>query len=295
MEVEINRIFTDLKNKRLLELRKSRRRQTVDALGKIHARCVAGRPVDEPQPTVGDLFHIDTVRKTCMQYAQDSGDFSDTLLHFVLDNFLLYREEWIGHCRRTLLALAEKSEQKSSDASQIEITKVLPGDDALTAKPTTSTEDGAALVDKLQLVTTFFECRRCRTHLRFPNVLMHACARYANVGCTGEEQSDWVADAFSDYSMYRYEGRLNIHSDRSRGYITTAGGIQMANVLAVLDILGLDPATTTVDQLNDMDPILECLSCNTLSKGRCVMDWEAVVSLLLSFFGLNYSCTPGSP
>jgi len=72
----MKRQFTELKKNSLLNKRANRLRKTVKALIVIRARCVAKRPVGEPQPTIGDLFYMDAIRKTCIQCAEDPGPFS---------------------------------------------------------------------------------------------------------------------------------------------------------------------------------------------------------------------------
>lgn len=45
----------------------------------------------------------------------------------------------------------------------------------------------------------------------------------------------------------------------------------------VLEELELDPETATVQQLNELDPIFECVACTQTHGGRCVMAWETLV------------------
>jgi len=252
----------------------------VDVLRNIRARCVTSRPVDEPQPTVGDLFNIGAIRNACTQCSQDPSSSPVSALQFVSDDFLLFREHWIQRCRRTLLALIEEGEVARQTALVDD--QKGQGNDASVALEPPVVEINTAPVDKLELATSFFGCFKCRSHhLRFPSILFHKCLRRGDVGGIRGKSSDWVADALSTGGKSaQYEGRWNF-DDVYASCIAAPKEIQMANMLAVLKVLDLDPTTTTVDQLNDLDPIVECLSCSTLYRGRCVMDWTAVVSYLL--------------
>jgi len=40
----------------------------------------------------------------------------------------------------------------------------------------------------------------------------------------------------------------------------------------------LDPETTTFDEIERLNPVFECLHCHSISEGRCLMDWTAIVS-----------------
>ncbi|PPQ84095.1 hypothetical protein CVT24_002434 [Panaeolus cyanescens] len=54
---------------------------------------------------------------------------------------------------------------------------------------------------------------------------------------------------------------------------------KQAHVLigSLLILLGLDPKTTTANEVQQLDPVFECLHCNSLEKGRLVMNWTHAV------------------
>ncbi|KAF9046725.1 hypothetical protein BJ165DRAFT_1594066 [Panaeolus papilionaceus] len=44
-----------------------------------------------------------------------------------------------------------------------------------------------------------------------------------------------------------------------------------------LDSWGLNPETTTLTEINELDPMIECTSCNDPALGRLVMNWSRVI------------------
>ena len=136
----------------------------------------------------------------------------------------------------------------------------------------------APQVDRLMLATSFFRCEWCSRHcLRFPDVFAHECARDSDVaGYSGEEtEISWVSEALStgDEDEPLYEGVWNFCLA-----IHTLNEAQIANLVAVLELLKLDPETTTFDEIERLNPVFECLHCHSISEGRCLMDWTAIVS-----------------
>jgi len=51
-----------------------------------------------------------------------------------------------------------------------------------------------------------------------------------------------------------------------------------------MELLNLDPKTTTAGYLFELDPIFECLVCNSLEEGRRVMAWETAVSFHILYY-----------
>ncbi|PPQ69575.1 hypothetical protein CVT24_001375 [Panaeolus cyanescens] len=46
----------------------------------------------------------------------------------------------------------------------------------------------------------------------------------------------------------------------------------------LMKLCGVDPLTTTLEQMNTLDPIFECIPCNRMSRGRLMMRWVNAVS-----------------
>jgi len=86
---------------------------------------------------------------------------------------------------------------------------------------------------------------------------------------------DWVADALHKLLRNSSDGP-NGRSDL-RAVIEKPRPEMTGRCRLMLEILGLDPQTATVEELDELDPIFECLMCNDPEKGRFVMAWESTV------------------
>ncbi|PPR01750.1 hypothetical protein CVT24_001570 [Panaeolus cyanescens] len=58
-------------------------------------------------------------------------------------------------------------------------------------------------------------------------------------------------------------------------------------ICQLMELCGLDPATTTLAQMNEVNPVFECIPCNKLTTGRLVMSWSLAVK---SFCVLSFLC-----
>ncbi|PPQ75075.1 hypothetical protein CVT24_010147 [Panaeolus cyanescens] len=58
---------------------------------------------------------------------------------------------------------------------------------------------------------------------------------------------------------------------------------------SLLSTLGLDPKTTTLREIEDLDPIFECVQCNEIKEGRLVMNWAQTIKHLKKMDGW-YGC-----
>ena len=282
--MEINRIFSELKKKRLVKIHTKKIKLTMNVLREIRARYVAKRPMDEPQPSVGDLFHFHDVRNACIACAQDPASDPASALQFVEDGFADFRERWLQRGRRILLQFIEAEEkvwkEKQQKSVPEEAKHKAQNDNSTTAQepatPAVRDTEPVPQIDKLELATSLFRCSSCSTHsLRFPNILAHDCAHRADIGkCGLEGQSDWVSEAFkSEWGKTTCEGTWNWNL-----CIHVPTGSELANLHAVLDLLKLDPKTTTFEELEKLNPIVECLHCHSMAEGRCLMSWGKVVS-----------------
>ncbi|PPQ99646.1 hypothetical protein CVT24_005224 [Panaeolus cyanescens] len=50
----------------------------------------------------------------------------------------------------------------------------------------------------------------------------------------------------------------------------------------VLNICNLDPEQTTLEEVENADPILECEACNSFTKGRLILSWDGAVAHALA-------------
>jgi hypothetical protein len=109
--------------------------------------------------------------------------------------------------------------------------------------------------DQLLLATTVFYCGACRINLFYPQVLVHRCPipfRDIVVNCL--ECPPW----------------------NSSGKIKFDRNVHQA-AIDIIDILGLDPKTTTAEDMIGRNSILQCLDCRATRQGRMTMNWSRAV------------------
>ena len=121
------------------------------------------------------------------------------------------------------------------------------------------------------LATTIFHC--CGERLFwFRDIKAHECA----------SSLPFPKPLFKEF-QYAYE--YLSYGEKYHGHTRSEGCYTSFNVKAskiakeVVEMCGLDPLTTTIKAMDDLDPIFECRVCSSLdhSKGRCSMNWRTVV------------------
>lgn len=137
----------------------------------------------------------------------------------------------------------------------------------------------------LHLATTVFSCDPCGHYnnnqhclLQYPRVLVH---RHAT-------------EHFRDYYQWRINGSNTDESDISilrHHFEKVCWGTRKnigfwkdaSQILSELLIeFGYDPKTTTVAEMDAVDPIFNCVSCNLPREGRATMRWRMVVSFQIT-------------
>lgn len=121
---------------------------------------------------------------------------------------------------------------------------------------------------KLNLATTLFGCTgNCRYGIAYPRILFHLCT--------------------TDYSFTTLYAALDNMLDRiwrSSGCQTWNYGQDRVSVKDrtlledVVKCCGMDPVTTTAEQMDKLGPRLECTRCYSLDTGHELMDWRNAVS-----------------
>ena len=96
--------------------------------------------------------------------------------------------------------------------------------------------------DQLLLATTIFYCDACHMDLFYPQVLVHPCS-----------------------SPWNSSGNIKFNRDVHHAAID------------IINVLGLDPKTVTVDDMTIRNSVLQCLNCRTTRLGRMTMFWSRVV------------------
>ena len=140
----------------------------------------------------------------------------------------------------------------------------------------------------LQLATTIFSCRLCPNEpLTYPRVIIHRCATVTYPAGTSAIDEDQKA-------IYRFLNNSNWNA--SNFLIFDAQKIVCLS--EAIKLCGLDPKSTTREDMDKLNPIFECLPCNEARKGRCTLSWLGLVcSLFLFFFNDNVAnissvCSP---
>ncbi|KIM49548.1 hypothetical protein M413DRAFT_21749 [Hebeloma cylindrosporum] len=120
----------------------------------------------------------------------------------------------------------------------------------------------------LTLATTFFACKTCyRVRLlRYPNILMHKCATTLDWQSSheGEPEARFLKRHFQETFW------------NAKGHIVCEPA-HRAFVVELVRLAGLDPVTATAGDMDAVDPIFECVPCNSVTKGRATMSWKTAV------------------
>ncbi|RDB24270.1 hypothetical protein Hypma_008651 [Hypsizygus marmoreus] len=119
----------------------------------------------------------------------------------------------------------------------------------------------------LNLATTFFGCARsygCRAQLPYPHVLVHPCASNPSY-CTPH-------DAFKDLECQPWDFEGNYIEFSPQWYMIAR---------YILEACGLDPDTTTRQQVEDPTFFVECVGCNQKKiseEARTLMTWVSAMN-----------------
>lgn len=120
----------------------------------------------------------------------------------------------------------------------------------------------------LNLATTFFACTTCyrSRFLRYPNVIMHKCATALDWKSSheGDLETRFLRQHCKE-TFWNYKGDIVIKPEHT------------AFVAELVRLAGLDPKTATVQEMDALDPIFECVHCNSFALGRATMTWKTAV------------------
>jgi hypothetical protein len=117
-----------------------------------------------------------------------------------------------------------------------------------------------------QLATTIFSCRLCLYQpLAYPQILIHRCttASFTSGNVYNEEKS----------VLWRF---LQCSNWKSGDFITFDAR-KISCLSEAIKLCGLDPKTATIEDMDKLDPIFECIACNDLRRGRCTLTWLGLV------------------
>ncbi|KAF8965436.1 hypothetical protein BDZ97DRAFT_2074722 [Flammula alnicola] len=115
------------------------------------------------------------------------------------------------------------------------------------------------------LATTFFKCTSCYPVMlmRDERAMKHRCA---TVDGRYRPDEDPYKRAFRVVLGVSWNACGCIKFDPE----------DLKTLTEVVEMCGFDPKVTTAHEMDEADPIIECLSCNHIDEGRATMTWAAV-------------------
>ena len=120
----------------------------------------------------------------------------------------------------------------------------------------------------LELAATLFRCTSCSCDLTVDQAIAHECRYiYYYYDLNDDSSTKAVWDAIKEVTTV----------NRIRA-TTTFSLASLESYVSVLQAGGIDPNTTTVADMNAVDPVMECLHCSNTVRGRVTMRWLSVVS-----------------
>ncbi|KAH9476540.1 hypothetical protein JR316_0010452 [Psilocybe cubensis] len=226
---------------RVLRLQADRRvflENRLPILSKVAKECAAQYSLYTPTPSAADLFKVQLVRDLIDDTSLEP--FTSAHLDPLRVNYAQISHEWRTQMEGKLISLIKS------------------------ACGTTYNFDESSV---LRLATTIFSCKTCRSdHLRYPNVLAH----YHGIPYEPYISAEKALDELERRSLSHHT-RSTIWNDENGIYFNKDRMRAMADIL---EQFGFDPAVTTSEEMDAADPIFECVSCNSLIKGRCVLRWN---------------------
>lgn len=224
-------------------------RKRLDDLKAIRQAWVETLPVNSIYPTTSELTRLPLVQNIFDNLAKD-----ENLTEANLESIRLELDnlniEWQKNIKDELIELVSKGSEDAVD-------------------PETA----------LNLATTFFACMTCYPlrFLRYPNVLMHKCATTLN----------WRSSNEGDFETRFLRKHCKETFWNSKGDIVIKPE-HTAFIAELVRLAGLDPKRATLQEMDALDPIFECVSCNTFVQGRATMTWKTAVCSFLYFIFLIY-------
>ncbi|KAJ2922238.1 hypothetical protein H1R20_g14850, partial [Candolleomyces eurysporus] len=252
MEEKVIDIMEGFRDEYLEIERAKQRKSRFQWLLDLHKSYVESRPLGELTIPVVDLFACDDVRNVLMSDPLEEP-LKPEVAEAIIECIPEYTAEWLSKSKQKLLDL------------------VKPEAATLSIAPKNITEE------TLDLAIVVFECTKCYSYnnddLQHLNrALRHKCT-LDRPGYGYKETGDKELDAFSEYSSKIMWNETNALKLRPQG---------AKWLIPAIRLLGLDPATTTVETLDALDPIFEL---QYTYQGQLTATWRGVmVQYLLLIF-----------
>jgi hypothetical protein len=129
-------------------------------------------------------------------------------------------------------------------------------------------EEASIDVSCLQLATTWFSCRDCTEPISYPRVLAHSHAIAVDFRNRRGDEPDTLTTLNCDL--------WNRNGDRIKFHVRAHEAAKV-----IVKACGRDPDVTTAEEMNAIDPILECTACydatGGLNSGKLAMRWRRAV------------------
>ncbi|KAG2020968.1 hypothetical protein CC2G_006248 [Coprinopsis cinerea AmutBmut pab1-1] len=250
----------------LRQRRKSVFESRMKLLTELHRKCHLAQPINDFFLSYGDLFLTPEVSQVI-----DRADVYQelTLVDFdhVVANISLIAARWVSETKGKLLSVLQQQ-------LPTEVRNRLP-------------ENSTLSESSLDLAIATFHCGRClpATPIPGPKPMnhLHALAHTPLFTRNGQDGSGLPLD------LVHFLVGVPMNEERRWMPWGAMCNFQVDRRLAVrtasfVENFGRDPATTTFQELNDLDEIFECTVCSTLSKGRLMLDWRLAIL---------HECDPG--
>lgn len=114
----------------------------------------------------------------------------------------------------------------------------------------------------LNLATTVFQCSRCGEPITYPRILVHRCTRSISTGVY-LEPSAGEHDILNALHINGWNWPWN-YMDETVSFNTDSSEVAAEIVL----LCGLDPETTTANEMDELDARLVCRMCSTAMSWR---------------------------
>ncbi|KAJ7172194.1 hypothetical protein C8R46DRAFT_893686 [Mycena filopes] len=117
--------------------------------------------------------------------------------------------------------------------------------------------------DLLLRATTYFRCASCKEPIAYPRILAHKCLSDLQHGHRNRDDDLTVLCISLDSEPWNCDGKRV-------AYYPTAE----ASAHSVVRACGFDTEVTTVQDMDDVNPWIECVCCSHKVRGRAVFRWR---------------------
>ncbi|KAF7970227.1 hypothetical protein HWV62_24764 [Athelia sp. TMB] len=142
--------------------------------------------------------------------------------------------------------------------------------------PANSTQGLPTVHDRrqLELATTYFECRECEEPIAYPRILVHHCItstlNIKFMSSPSDTDDDTTIMKKSRFLLHAQPWSLGV------GVLVYTDKLPEA-VRCILVACGLDPDTTSSQDMDEHDFRFECENCSSITEGALLMNWSMAV------------------